>query len=141
MYLLDTNVVSELRERKPHGAVSAWFAQVRDEDIHIPAVVIAELQDGVEITRLQDPGKAREIELWIDRIMLTFVVVPMDGAIFRVWSRLMAGKSGDLAWDGMIAATAQLLKLTVVTRNVRDFAPFKIQVLNPFTNLTPGKRP
>lgn len=132
MYLLDTNVISELRKRKPHGGVSAWFAQVRAEDIQIPAVAIGELQDGVEITRLQDPGKAREIELWVDRIMLTFVVVPMDGAMFREWSRLMAGKSGDLAGDGMIAAAARVLRLIVVTRNVRHFEQFNVDVFNPF---------
>jgi predicted nucleic acid-binding protein len=132
MYLLDTNIISELRKRKPHGGISAWFAQVRDEDLQIPAVVIAELQDGVEVTRVQDPGKAREIELWIDRIMQTFVVVPMDGGTFREWSRLMVGKSGDLAGDGMIAATAHVLRLTVVTRNVKDFKPFNVEVFNPF---------
>jgi hypothetical protein len=132
MYLLDTNVISEIRKRKPHGGVSAWFAQVRAGDIQIPAVVIAELQDGVEITRLQDPSKAREIELWIDRIMLTFVVVPMDGAMFREWSRLMAGKSGDLTVDGMIAATARVLRLIVVTRNVKDYELFNVQILDPF---------
>jgi predicted nucleic acid-binding protein len=140
MYLLDTNIISELRKRKPHGGISSWFADVRDQDIQIPAVVIAELQDGVEITRLQDPSKAREIDLWIDRIILTFVVVPMDGAMFREWARLMVGKSGDLAGDGMIAATAHVLRLTVVTRNVRHFEPFNVQVLNPFTNTAPGNR-
>ncbi len=139
MYLLDTNVIFELRKRKPHGGVSAWFAQIRAEDIQIPAVVIAELQDAVEITRLQDPGKAREIDLWVDRIMLTFVVVPMDGAMFREWSRLMAGKSGDLAGDGMIAAMARVLRLIVVTRNVRHFQPFKVEVFNPFA-YSPGEK-
>jgi predicted nucleic acid-binding protein len=133
MYLLDTNVVSELRRRKPHGAVSAWFDEVRAEDIQIPAVVVAELQDCAEITRLQDPSKAREIELWIDQIMLTFVVIPMDGAMFREWSRLMASKSNDLASDAMIAATARIHDLIVVTRNVKDFATFGVEVFNPFT--------
>jgi len=137
MYLLDTNVISELRRRKPHGAVSAWFEQVRADAIQIPAMVIAELQDGAEMTRMQDPGKAREIELWIDRIMLTFVVVPMDGAMFREWSRLMVRESDDLAADGMIAATARILRLTVVTRNVKDFEPFGVELFNPFTG-TPG---
>jgi predicted nucleic acid-binding protein len=132
MYLLDTNVISELRKQRPHGAVSAWFYRVRAEYIQIPAVVIAELQDGAEITRLQDPNKAREIELWIDRIMLTFVVIPMDGAMFKEWSRLMVGKPGDLAGDAMIAATARVLRLVVATRNVKDFQHFNVQVFSPF---------
>jgi len=66
MYLLDTNVISELRKRKPHGAVSAWIQSLRDQDIQVPAVAIAELQNGAEITRRQDREKADEIEQWID---------------------------------------------------------------------------
>ena len=133
IYLLDTNVISELRKRKPHGAVTAWLSSLRDEDIQIPAVAIAELQDGAEITRRQDPVKARELEQWIDRILATFVVRPMDGLMFRDWSRLMSGRSNDLAADAMIAATARVLRLTVATRNVKDFDTFQVQVFNPFT--------
>jgi predicted nucleic acid-binding protein len=139
MYLLDTNVISELRKLRPHGAVAAWFDTVRDEHIQIPAVVIAKLQDGVELTRRPDPDKARRIEQWIDRIMATFVVLPMDGGMFREWARLMHGRSGDLSADAMIAATARVLRLTVVTRNVRDFEPFNVQVFNPFTYSSEGK--
>jgi len=62
MYLLDTNVISELRKAKPHGAVLAWFSAVRPHEIAIPAVVIEEIQDGAEITRKQDQPKAEEIE-------------------------------------------------------------------------------
>lgn len=133
MYLLDTNVISELRKRKPHGAVSEWFGTARAEDIQIPAVALGELQDGVELTRLQDPQKASEIERWIDRIMLTFTVIPMDGPIFREWARLMPGRSDDLSGDAMIAATARIHGMVIATRNAKDFASFGVKVFNPFT--------
>ena len=133
MYLLDTNVISELRKSKPHGAVLAWFTSVRADEIVIPAVVIGEIQDGAEITRRQDQTKAAEIEAWLDYIMANFTVLPMDGPMFREWARLMAGKPDDLSGDAMIAATARTHGMVVVTRNVKDFASFKVQVLNPFT--------
>jgi len=138
-YLLDTNVISELRKRKPHGAVLAWLRSLRDEDIQIPAVAIAELQDGAEITRRQDPAKASELEQWIDRIMSTFVVLPMDGSMFRDWARLMTGEPESLAADAMIAATARAHRLTVATRNVKDFATFGVQLFDPFTYTSTGK--
>ncbi|MGO8757426.1 MAG: type II toxin-antitoxin system VapC family toxin [Terracidiphilus sp.] len=134
MYLLDTNVVSELRKRKPHGAVLAWFDATPADSIQIPAVALGELQAGVEKTRLQDPLKASEIEQWIDRIMRTWMVQGMDGEAFREWARLMASTSDDLAADAMIAATARVHGMVVVTRNVKDFARFGVRVFNPFTS-------
>lgn len=133
MYLLDTNVISELRKAKPHGAVLAWFRAVRPDEIEIPAVVIGEIQDGAEITRKQDKAKASEIEAWLDYVMANFAVLSMDGEMFREWARLMAGKPDDLSGDAMIAATARIHDLIVVTRNVKDFRTFGVQVLNPFT--------
>ena len=133
MYLLDTNVISELRRARPHGAVLAWFQAVRPEEIAIPAVVIGEIQDGAEITRKQDQLKAEEIETWLDYVLANFTVLPMDGPIFREWARLMAGKSDELSGDAMIAATARIHGMVVVTRNVKDFAAFGVRVFNPFT--------
>jgi hypothetical protein len=132
-FLLDTNVISELRKTKPHGAVLAWVRSLRDKDIKIPAVAIGELQDGAELARWQDPAKALELEQWIDRIMATYVVLPMDGQMFRDWARLMNRRSDDLSTDAMIAATSRILGLTVATRNVKDFALFDVEIFNPFT--------
>lgn len=133
IYLLDTNVISEVRKPKPHGAVVAWLESLSHEDIRIPAIAIAELQIGAERTRPQNPAKAIELERWIDQILATFAVLPMDGPMFRDWARLMAHKQNDLSADAMIAATARAHRLTVATRNVKDFTVFGVQVLNPFT--------
>lgn len=133
MYLLDTNVISELRKSKPHGAVLAWFTSIPADEIAIPAVVIGEIQDGAEITKRQDHMKAAEIETWLDYVMANFTVLPMDGPMFREWARLMAGKPDDLSGDAMIAATARIHGLIVVTRNVKDFASFGVRVFNPFS--------
>jgi predicted nucleic acid-binding protein len=132
MFLLDNNVVSELRKNRPHGAVVAWRRSVPLHQLAVPAVVIAEIQDGIEITRKQDPDKAREFESWLDGVMSYYTILPADGNIFREWARLMYGKSDDLSADAMIAATARVLRLIVVTRNVKDFKPFNVKVYNPF---------
>ena len=132
MYLLDTNVVSELRRVRPHGAVLAWIAGVPDDELFISAVTAGEIQAGIEITREQDEAKARELEAWLDNVMASYGVLPMDAPAFREWGRLMRGKSETLSEDAMIAATALVHRLTVVTRNTSDFAPFSVGVLNPF---------
>ncbi len=132
MYLLDTNVVSELRKPRPHGGVLAWIEGVADEDIFLSAVTIGELQAGIELARRQDRTKAHEIETWVDKVANSFQILPMDGRVFREWARLMDGRSDHLLEDAMIAATARVHRLTVVTRNARDFQPFGVPLLNPF---------
>ena len=132
MYLLDTNVVSELRRVRPHGAVVAWFADVPDEHLHLSAVTLGELQAGVEITREQDRERAAAIEGWIEQVERTWNVLPMDGRAFRVWARLMHRRSDEVIEDAMIAATAIVHNLVVVTRNVRDFEPLGVGILDPF---------
>ncbi len=139
MYLLDTNIISELRRPRPHGAVVAWIKEADDEDLHLSAVTLGELQAGVEITREQDPDKAAEIEAWIDQVAQTWNVLPVDGRIFRTWAKLMHRRSDDLLEDALIAATAVVHHLVVVTRNIRHFAVFDVTTLDPFTT-KPGNR-
>jgi predicted nucleic acid-binding protein len=133
IYLLDTNVISELRKPRPHGAVLAWRKSVPVEQIAIPAVVISEIQEGIEIARKQDSSKAGELEAWLDRVVTYYTILPADARIYREWARLMHGKSSDLGADAMLAATARAHRLIVATRNVKDFASFGVRVFNPFS--------
>jgi toxin FitB len=132
MYLLDTNIVSELRKPCPHGAVVAWVQAKADSDLFLSAVTIGEIQAGIEITREQDVEKAQSIERWLDQVAASYNVLTMDAEVFRVWAKLMHRQSNTVIEDAMIAATAQLHKLTVVTRNVADFERFGVRILNPF---------
>ncbi len=133
MYLLDTNVVSELRKARPHGAVVAWLRDIDDRQLHLSAVTLGEIQAGIELTREQDGEKAAGIEAWADQVAATWNILPMDGAAFRLWGKLMHGRSDTLIEDAMIAATARLHGLTIATRNVKDFANFGAKLFNPFT--------
>ena len=137
MFLLDTNIVSELRKPRPHGGVVAWLQSTEDADLHLSAVTLGEIQAGIELTRDQDASKASEIEAWLELVAQAYNVLPMDGATFRSWARLMHQRSDTLYEDSMIAATAAVHNLTVVTRNVTDFAKFDVRVLNPFKTARP----
>ena len=132
MFLLDTNVVSELRRPHPHRAVLEWIAGVPVEQLFVSAVTIGEIQAGIEITREQDEAKAEELESWLDRVQASYGVLPMDAPAFREWARLMHKRSDTIAEDAMIAATAIVHRLTVVTRNVRDFDLLGVELQNPF---------
>ena len=136
MYLLDTNVVSELRKNRPHGAVLAWLHDVKDSDLHLSAVTLGEIQVGIEQMRQQDTSKAAAIEAWADLVASTYNVLPIDAVTFRLWAKLMRGKSQTVYEDALIAASALAhnRNFTVVTRNVRDFACFPVKLFNPFSN-------
>lgn len=136
-YLLDTNVVSELRRPRPHGGVVAWLQSLDDAQLHLSAVTLGAIQAGIELTREQDPDKAAEIEGWLEQVAGAWNVLPMDAATFRAWARLMHRKSDTLYEDAMIAATAQVHGLTVATRNVADFKALGMVVFNPFASDTP----
>ncbi len=132
MYLLDTNVVSELRRPRPHGAVLDWISDVPAEQLFVSAVTIGEIQAGIEITREQDEAKAEELEAWLDKVLVSYGVLPMDAPAFREWARLMHRRSDTMSEDAMIAATSIVHRLTVVTRNVSDFDQLGVELQNPF---------
>ena len=132
MYLLDTNIISELRRPRPHASLVAWLSGTAPEQVFISAVTLGELQAGVENARQRDAARAELIESWIDSVAASYSVLPMDAGAFRCWARLMHGKPADLIADAMIAATALVHNLTVATRNLRDFKRLGVPAFNPF---------
>ena len=132
MYLLDTNVVSELRRPRPDRWVLSWLEGVSHDQLHLCAVTIGEVQAGIEFTREQDPAKAAALEEWVERILGTYAVLVVDAAAFREWARLMHRRSDTLMQDALIAAVATVNRLTVVTGNVRDFEQLGVPTLDPF---------
>ena len=125
--------MSELCRPRPHGAVLAWLQAVDDAQLFISAVTLGEIQAGIELTREQDTDKASEIEAWLDQVAAAYNVLPLDAAAFREWARLMHRRSDTLYEDAMIAATARVHGLTVVSRNVADFKALGMEAINPFT--------
>ena len=132
--LLDTNVVSELR--KGAGAnpnVAAWFSDVDEEEIHLSVLLVGELRRGVERIRERDARQAAALERWLRRVLRDHEerVLPVDLNVAQQWGRLAAVRSGSVI-DTMMAATAQVFDLVLVTRNVKDVAWTGVSYLNPF---------
>ena len=134
MYLLDTNVVSELRRVKPHQGVVNWVKSVPAEQLFMSAVTVGEIQAGIEITREQDAARAEELQAWLEQIVASTAVLLMDAPVFQEWARMKHRKPKTLIEDAMIAATAKIHGLTVATRNVRDFREFGVKLIDPFKN-------
>jgi len=133
-YLLDTNVVSELRKgARADPNVRAWFERVPDEELCLSVMVIGELRQGVERVRRRDPDGAVALERWLARIVERYAdrVLPVDADVADLWGRLNVPDPLP-AVDGLLAATALTHELSVVTRNTADVARTGAPVVNPF---------
>jgi hypothetical protein len=133
-YLIDTNIISEVRKGErcdPH--VSAWYAGVADEEIFLSTLVLGEIRKGVELARPRDPDQAAALERWLRQVEAAFDgrVLGIDNAVSDQWGRMSAIRPIPVI-DGLLAATAAINGLTLVTRNDRDIAGLGAAVLNPF---------
>ncbi len=133
-YLIDTNVISEVRKGERCDArVSSWYAAIADDDIFLSTLVLGEIRKGVEIARPRDPAKATALERWLQDVQAAFSgrVLGIDDAVADQWGRMSALRPVAVI-DGLLAATALIHGLTLVTRNDGDVAGLGAAVLNPF---------
>lgn len=135
MFLLDTNVVSELRKAsRCDPQVAKWQAGQEPESCFLSVVVILEIRLGIELARRRDVAKAQGLEDWLEkRVKPGFEgrILPVDQAVAELCGRLHAERSRSFR-DGLILATALVQGFTVVTRNVEDFAGGGVPVMNPW---------
>lgn len=134
MYLLDTNVVSALRRPDRHHGPAAWLQAQRPSEVFLSVVTVGEIERGIAQQQHRDPSFARELSVWLDRVLTWYGdrVLDVDVPTARRWGRL-SGDLGHESADLIIAATALAHGLIVVSRNIRHFEPAGVKVLNPFS--------
>ncbi|MFM9861952.1 type II toxin-antitoxin system VapC family toxin [Pseudoxanthobacter sp. M-2] len=133
-YLLDTNVLSELRKGAHiNPAVSAWYATIDANSIYLSVLVTAEIRRGIEGLRRREPERATTLDEWLEAVIEGFAdrILPIDAAVAERWAYLTAGRSFPVV-DALLAATADVHRLVLVTRNRADVADLGVAVLNPF---------
>ena len=134
MFLLDTNVISELRKGDRCDArVAAWYAGTREADLFISVIVAGEIRKGVERLRPRDPRQAEALEGWLHEIERFYAdrVLPIDARVADVWGRVSAIRPVPVV-DGLLAASVLAHDMTLVTRNSSDVEGLGAAVLNPF---------
>jgi toxin FitB len=133
-YLIDTNVISEVRKGARCDAnVSAWYAAIDDAQIYLSVLVLGEIRRGVERVRTSDATQARVLDQWLATVVESFGerVLTVDVAVADAWGRMSAKRSVSTV-DALMAATALVHKMTLVTRNTADVIDLGASVLNPF---------
>ena len=133
-YLLDTNILSETRKRKAATGVTDWIAATPPELLHVSVLTLGEIEHGImRIRGRGDHGQALGLERWLREVELGFAdrVLPVTLPVASAWGRQQHSQPLPVI-DGLIAATAKVNGLTVVTRNAKDFERSGVQVLNPF---------
>lgn len=135
MYLIDTNIISEVRKgQRCNPGVLSWWDGVEDKDLFTSVLVLGEIRRGIEQVRVRDPQKARSLERWLDTIDSQFAdrVLGIDRHVAAHWGRMNAVRPIPVI-DGLLAATARAYGLTLVTRNAHDVADLGTETVNPFS--------
>ena len=133
-YLIDTNIISEVRKGKRCDAnVASWYQTIADTSLYLSVLVIGEIRKGIENLRPKDSAQAKAIESWLVAVNTAFGerILPVDRAVADEWGRLNASRQLPVI-DSLLAATANVHRMTLVTRNIADIANLDVHVLNPF---------
>lgn len=133
-YLLDTNIISEVRKGSdcnPH--VAAWYDSIAEDSIYVSVLVLGEIRKGIERARSTNPAQARALENWLSALSESFVsrILPIDLAVADEWGRMSAQRPVSTI-DALLAATAKVHQMVLATRNVADVADLGAKVFNPF---------
>lgn len=133
-YLIDTNIISEVRKGpRCHPRVAAWYASLDDEDIYLGVLVLGEIRKAIERARPNNPSNARTLEEWLHTVINSFAerILPVDQSVADEWGR-MSGKRATSTIGALLAATPKVHRMTLATRNVTDVADLVADVFNPF---------
>lgn len=132
-FLLDTNVVSEPRRRKPSANVISWLREQEPDQLFLSALTLGEIAQGAEARARRDAVAGRSLSMWLTSIRNRYSdrILPVTGDIAETWGRLGARRPLPVI-DGLLAATALVHRLTLVTRNVRDFQGLDIPIFDPW---------
>ncbi|MEV3934547.1 type II toxin-antitoxin system VapC family toxin [Glycomyces sp. NPDC049804] len=132
-YLLDTNVLSELRRPEPDRSVMHWYDSTADADLHLSVMTIGEFRKGLARLRRKDPDRAAALALWLDHLLAPYAsrILPVTPDVANVWGELNDPDPLPVI-DAFIAATAIVHDMVLVTRNVKDFQRTGVRLLNPF---------
>jgi len=133
-FLLDTNVVSELRKKKPNTGVATWFDSVHASELFLSVLVVGEIRQGIERLGRRDAAQAEVYERWLHQLVAAYAdrVVPVTTDIAEIWGRLNLPNPLPEV-DGLLAATALSRDWTLVTRNAVEVGTTGVRVLNPFS--------
>jgi predicted nucleic acid-binding protein len=134
MFLIDTNIISEVRKgQRCDPNVAAWYATLEDTEIFLSVLVLGEIRKGIELARRSDSRKADELGRWLQRVEQDFSdrVLPIDASIADEWGRMSAVRPIPVV-DGLLGATARVYGLTFVTRDDDDLEGLGVTLLNPF---------
>lgn len=133
-YLIDTNIISEVRKgERCHPNVAAWYGSIDDADLYLSVLVLGEVRRGIERVRIKDPTQAEALERWLSLVREAFVgrILPIDTVVAEEWGRMSAVRPVPSV-DGFLAATAKVHGMTLATRNTADVAGLGARVVNPF---------